>query len=935
MKKITFLILGLGLTLGWARPRESARPVSVPEIQGRPVVVNPLPRSVDRTDTTTIWFDDLEGDVSQWTVGEGWELSTASSSSPTHSYRYDDDHYGTSSALVTPTISLPELSSSNELIKFSFDLWCDYPDFDGDGDNFLEDYYWVDVANLSDVPLYFHASTANAFEGNSWWCSDETIGGYSDGWLQALESPEFTVSGTSPTLTFKMFYAIEPYSGPPETIGGCQINGWDAANVRISTDGGNTWSVLTGSPSYTSSSCYGWFYNDEDCNLPGWGGYSNTWVDGTFDLSAYSGSTVKIRFYFGSDPAYSTSDDATITGLYLDNILISNTEGDTLLFDNADDQVVMTPVTGGSYQWEQVFYDYGDITRPGGLGWATYMPGDPFNGNTQLDLTSLAGNDIKLRFTARVDDNDDGGNGEGLFIDDVHVWLVSLEESIPVVQNLTAEAGDGTIHLTWDSPPTDFNGLVQYDDGSFENAINMTSGTSIMGTYFDVPFGVEAVTVNSASVFGVTNLAGATTLYGYPVNAGIPADAPTYSTAVTTVAEAWTDVNLGWTFSGDFILAIEISTTVGIALDENTTPSAHSWANLGGWSPWAEVAQANGLPDGEWGIRADVSSTGALMPVYNVYRSAAGGDYLLMFNGQGIADTEYTDNFVTNGTEYCYQVTAVYDDLEGDPAGPACAVPEAQTIYELVYDDGEANTSTNVTDGNFLAVRFTPAAYPSKLIRAKYYVEGASGGIAIAMAWDDDGTDGLPGTPLTSGLVVQLVPGWNVKDMSGMNIIVDEGDLWVGWQETAQTPPIGVDTDSPSERSAVNITGTWEPFSTYFDGAIMIRVDMDSAGSVAVEDLRPDLPESFALEQNYPNPFNPVTHIAFAVPEAAQVRLTLYDLMGRQVQQLLARRLEPGYYRYQLNAGTLASGVYLYRLEAFTEQGGSLYSKTRKLVVMK
>ena len=50
-----------------------------------------------------------------------------------------------------------------------------------------------------------------------------------------------------------------------------------------------------------------------------------------------------------------------------------------------------------------------DITRPGSLGWEEYPVGGAFNGNSQLDISDYAGDDIRVRFTGRVDDNDDGG----------------------------------------------------------------------------------------------------------------------------------------------------------------------------------------------------------------------------------------------------------------------------------------------------------------------------------------------------------------------------------------------------------------------------------------------------------------------------------------------------------------------------------------------
>jgi hypothetical protein len=84
------------------------------------------------------------------------------------------------------------------------------------------------------------------------------------------------------------------------------------------------------------------------------------------------------------------------------------------------------------------------------------------------------------------------------------------------------------------------------------------------------------------------------------------------------------------------------------------------------------------------------------------------------------------------------------------------------------------------------------------------------------------------------------------------------------------------------------------------------------------------LPPAFALDQNYPNPFNPTTQIRFQVAAAGHVRLTVFDLLGREVARPVNEPREPGTYTVRFDAEDLPSGVYLYRLEA---QGRSATSK--------
>ncbi len=77
-----------------------------------------------------------------------------------------------------------------------------------------------------------------------------------------------------------------------------------------------------------------------------------------------------------------------------------------------------------------------------------------------------------------------------------------------------------------------------------------------------------------------------------------------------------------------------------------------------------------------------------------------------------------------------------------------------------------------------------------------------------------------------------------------------------------------------------------------------------------------ELPDHFALSQNYPNPFNPATEIAFALPENARVRLTVYDVLGREVARLVDGELPAGYHRVTFEGSRLATGMYFYRMEA-------------------
>jgi len=89
------------------------------------------------------------------------------------------------------------------------------------------------------------------------------------------------------------------------------------------------------------------------------------------------------------------------------------------------------------------------------------------------------------------------------------------------------------------------------------------------------------------------------------------------------------------------------------------------------------------------------------------------------------------------------------------------------------------------------------------------------------------------------------------------------------------------------------------------------------------------IPEAYSLGQNYPNPFNPATTISFALPEASHVKLTVFDLQGRVVSELVNGMRDAGVHEVTWDAGDLSSGLYFYRINAGD------FSSVRKMVLVK
>lgn len=96
-----------------------------------------------------------------------------------------------------------------------------------------------------------------------------------------------------------------------------------------------------------------------------------------------------------------------------------------------------------------------------------------------------------------------------------------------------------------------------------------------------------------------------------------------------------------------------------------------------------------------------------------------------------------------------------------------------------------------------------------------------------------------------------------------------------------------------------------------------------------ITDTEVELPFSYSLDQNYPNPFNPATQIRYSIAKAGIVTLKVYDILGRQVADLVNRYQEAGRYTVDFNASRLASGVYVYRIES------SSFISVKKMMLIK
>ena len=180
----------------------------------------------------------------------------------------------------------------------------------------------------------------------------------------------------------------------------------------------------------------------------------------------------------------------------------------------------------------------------------------------------------------------------------------------------------------------------------------------------------------------------------------------------------------------------------------------------------------------------------------------------------------------------------------------------------------------------------------------------------------------------------------NTFDGGNVKISPDDGSTWIlitpeggydGMLSTAWENPIG------GEQAFYGGPVGWvmETFdlSAYDGNTVLIKFDYGSDNSIVtgygwyiddfqidfqtgIEDMEALLPSAFNLEQNYPNPFNASTEISFTLSKAADIDLSVYNMLGQKVAALASGMMDAGYHSVNWNASDVTSGIYFYRLTA-------------------
>ena len=145
-----------------------------------------------------------------------------------------------------------------------------------------------------------------------------------------------------------------------------------------------------------------------------------------------------------------------------------------------------------------------------------------------------------------------------------------------------------------------------------------------------------------------------------------------------------------------------------------------------------------------------------------------------------------------------------------------------------------------------------------------------------------------------------------------------------GWDVIGFVPGFGTTTEPKS------YSFTDKEVATGIYKYRLKQIDFDGSFEYStIVEVAVGIPTEYLLEQNFPNPFNPTTSIKYDLPKSGNVELIIYDVLGRNVEELVSTKQQAGRYEISFNASGLASGVYIYQL--ITEK----YVNAKKMILLR
>jgi hypothetical protein len=321
-----------------------------------------------------------------------------------------------------------------------------------------------------------------------------------------------------------------------------------------------------------------------------------------------------------------------------------------------------------------------------------------------------------------------------------------------------------------------------------------------------------------------------------------------------------------------------------------------------------------------------VSASGSIVCI--VWCDTRDGNYEVYYKRSSDAGVSWgTDARLTNDPGISLQASCVISGATVHVVWNDNRNGSDEIYYKRSTDSGISwGTDTRLTSN--AGVSWFPSMAASGSLVQVSWVENSDGNPEIySKRSTDGGVTWEANQRLTNNASISIRPTISI---SGMNVHIVWQDNLDGNEElyykystnggasysadTRLTNNAALSVYPSHEITDAGVHVIWREFR---DGNWEVYYKRNPTGNlVSMQNISNEYPSGYYLNQNYPNPFNPVTKISFVLPKHGYIKLTVYDMLGNQIEILVDEELKAGEYNTNWNALNYASGVYFYKLAA-------------------
>ena len=411
---------------------------------------------------------------------------------------------------------------------------------------------------------------------------------------------------------------------------------------------------------------------------------------------------------------------------------------------------------------------------------------------------------------------------------------------------------------------------------------------------------------------------------------------PQYGYAASTLSDSIAPLQTG----KEYFVVVAETNNPNIFYISNVD-SGYSIDNLAPIQPAGLIANVASGPSVALSWNADLADPD--VGSYSIYRSTTSGFTPPSGNLIGTAKSiNFTDASPLSGDLAYYRIIAV--DVHGNQSVPSAQASAGIAVSQTYNVQGSWNIiSVPLTVSDFSKAALYPTATSSAFgYNGSGYVitSTLTNGTGYWLKFNGAQSPTLTGLLLTND-TINVVTGWNMIGSLSQRIAVSSIASIPGGITTSKF--FGYQNGYVTTDSIYPGKGYWIKVNQ--GGKLVLSSSSQAAPSTVIqivptEELPPASPEandvnlrtiptSYALEQNYPNPFNPTTIINYALPAQAFVRLTVYNVLGQEVETLVNEMQDAGNRSVEFNANNLPSGLYFYKITAGT------FSDMKKMILLK